>query len=57
MFPAVARLEGDVGARSLLRDAQNRGIRLSASDESCFLDADTPDDLMQITRHLYRMSV
>lgn len=53
MFPAVARLEGDVGARALLRDARYRGVRLSASDDSCFLDADTPDDLDPILRHLF----
>lgn len=57
MFEAVAGLEGDTGARALLRGGRFRGIRLPAADSGCFLDADTPDDLERVIRHLYRMSV
>jgi molybdenum cofactor cytidylyltransferase len=57
MFAAIAGLRGDTGARALLRDDRYRGVQLQAIDTSCFLDADTPDDLERIMRHLYRMSV
>lgn len=57
MFSSVARLEGDVGARALLRDACFRGKLLPPGDESCFLDADTPEDWAAIVTHLRIKSV
>jgi molybdenum cofactor cytidylyltransferase len=46
MFSAVARLEGDEGARRLLREAApDRIVEVPFDDAAVTLDIDTPDDL------------
>lgn len=46
LFPAIARLEGDEGARRLLRQVDPaRVIEVEVEGEAATLDVDTPDDL------------
>ena len=46
LFAAVARLEGDEGARRLLREAApDRVVEVPFDDAAVTLDIDTPDDL------------
>ena len=45
LFAAVARLEGDEGARGLLRDAADRVVEIPFDDAAVALDVDTPEDL------------
>ncbi|WP_424361384.1 nucleotidyltransferase family protein [Methylocystis parvus] len=52
LFPQVAMLEGDEGARKLLRET--RGVvELSLDDEGVLADVDTPADLMRFRRSRY----
>ncbi|ASS66836.1 MULTISPECIES: nucleotidyltransferase family protein [unclassified Paenibacillus] len=48
MFPALAALEGDRGARQLFAGAGFRGEMLGDVAESSLYDADTPEDLEMI---------
>jgi xanthine dehydrogenase accessory protein pucB len=43
-FAALRRLEGDQGARGLIRDAKLNGRIIEGEEASAFLDCDTPDD-------------
>jgi molybdenum cofactor cytidylyltransferase len=56
LFAAVARLEGDEGARRLLREAApDRVAEVPFDDAAVTLDIDTPDDLTS-ARKLLRLS-
>ncbi len=53
LFPAIAALEGDEGARKLLADAApGRVIALDASGPGATLDVDTPQALAEARRAL-----
>lgn len=46
LFPVIGRLDGDEGARRLLREADPaRIVELEANGEAVTLDVDTPEDL------------
>lgn len=44
-FEALAALQGDAGARDLLRVHSEHIVRIDVRDPGCLLDVDTPDDL------------
>jgi molybdenum cofactor cytidylyltransferase len=55
LFAAVARLEGDEGARRLLREADpDRVAEVLFDDAAVVLDIDTPDDLAAARKLLRR---
>jgi molybdenum cofactor cytidylyltransferase len=55
LFAAVARLEGDEGARRLLREAApDRVAEVPFDDAAVTLDIDTPDDLTSARKLLRR---
>jgi len=55
LFSAVARLEGDEGARRLLREAdRDRVAEVPFDDVAVALDIDTPDDLAAARKLLRR---
>jgi molybdenum cofactor cytidylyltransferase len=45
LFPAVARMTGDEGARGLLREAGEAVVEVSLDDAAVTFDIDTPGDL------------
>ena len=47
LFPAVAALSGDVGARALLAAAQGEIIEVAVASRAVTFDVDTPDALTQ----------
>ena len=47
LFPAVAALSGDVGARALLAAAQGEIIEVAVASRAVTFDVDTPDSLTQ----------
>lgn len=46
LFPAIAALRGDDGARGLLRQADRRVLVCDVEDEAIFFDVDTPAALL-----------
>ncbi len=44
-FPAIARLEGDVGARDILQANAAAIVEIPVGDDAAFLDLDTPEAL------------
>jgi molybdenum cofactor cytidylyltransferase len=53
LFPAIARLDGDEGARKLLNDAApGQVIDIEVSGEAAILDVDTPQGLAEARRAL-----
>lgn len=46
VFPLLCRLQGDQGARRLLREPGLRGITVAFADESLFIDIDTPEEYL-----------
>ena len=45
LFPALARLSGDEGGRSVLRDLGDRLAQVPAADDGVLFDVDVKDDL------------
>jgi molybdenum cofactor cytidylyltransferase len=50
---ALMHLDGDIGARELLREAGDTPLRIETDDPGVLLDIDTPDDfaMLQVTVH------
>ena len=48
-LPALAKLEGDEGARALLAQAGSRLVALDVGDPGVRLDVDRPEDLVRLT--------
>ncbi|MCY1461558.1 hypothetical protein D9M71_792270 [compost metagenome] len=46
-WPALARLKGDEGARSVLKAHADRCVRLDVEDAGVLRDVDSPDALRQ----------
>jgi len=46
-WPALARLKGDEGARSVLKTHADRCVRLDVEDAGVLQDVDSPDALRQ----------
>ena len=44
-FDALRRMEGDVGARSILQQQREHLVMLDVEDRGVILDVDTPDQL------------
>ncbi|TCP55733.1 xanthine dehydrogenase molybdenum-binding subunit/molybdenum cofactor cytidylyltransferase [Tumebacillus sp. BK434] len=56
VFPELLKLQGDTGARELLRSRPSHlALRtVDVADAACFFDVDTPDDLSRLLRlHLH----
>jgi molybdenum cofactor cytidylyltransferase len=49
LFPAVARLSGDQGARRLLDEAGDAIVEVPLDDPAIALDVDTPEALQALT--------
>lgn len=50
LFPAVAALEGDRGARALIEAAGARVLRVEAAEEGALIDIDTAESLAALER-------
>ena len=48
LFPAVAALSGDVGARALLAAAQGEIVEVAVASRAVTFDVDTPDALSRL---------
>ena len=55
LFPDIARLEGDAGARKILRGRDDVVI-VETTDASVLIDTDTPQDLAALRHRLNRTS-
>jgi molybdenum cofactor cytidylyltransferase len=55
LFPEIAKLEGDAGARKILR-GRDDVLVLDTEDASVLIDADTPQDLAKLQQELDRRS-
>ncbi|WP_166238685.1 nucleotidyltransferase family protein [Paenibacillus turpanensis] len=52
LFPELLRLEGDEGARKLLRQPEQfGGVRVDFAERRCFMDIDTPEDYANARRY------
>lgn len=50
LFPELLRLEGDRGARALLKALKERVVEIAANTNGVLLDVDAPADLEQLAR-------
>ncbi|MDB5649064.1 MAG: 4-diphosphocytidyl-2C-methyl-D-erythritol kinase [Hyphomicrobiales bacterium] len=50
LFPALAALHGDAGARQVLRGLSDGVLEVAVSDEAARVDIDTPDALRDLAR-------
>ncbi len=52
LFPELVRLEGDSGAKSLLRKFAERTVEVETDDVGILLDIDTPEDYAKCLKEL-----
>lgn len=56
LFATLKKLEGDQGARNILRNSELKGKLLEEKDETLFWDADTQEDVLRLKQKLKRMA-
>ena len=54
VFPQIARVRGDMGAKSVVQENAAQVLEVEVSDGGVLVDIDTPSDLMEVRRRRSR---